>query len=53
LGLPEKADSDDGLLIRLYDEIISISQDMDLLDKIAKSDSFYALLKAMYRQVNE
>ncbi len=53
LGLPEKVDSDDGLLIRLYDEIISISQDMDLLDKIAKSDSFYALLKAMYRQANK
>lgn len=53
LGLPEKVDSDDGLLIRLYDEMISISQDMALLDKIAKSDSFYALLRAMYRQVKE
>lgn len=53
LGLPEKVDSDDGLLIRLYDEMISISQDMALLDKIARSDSFYALLRAMYRQVNE
>lgn len=53
LGIPEKTDSDDGLLIRLYDEIISISQDMALLDKIAKSDSFYTLLKAMYRQANE
>ncbi len=53
LGLPEKVDSDDGLLIRLYDEMISISQNMALLDKIAGSDSFYALLRAMYRQVNE
>lgn len=53
LGLPEKGDFDDGLLIRLYDEMISISQDAGLLDKIAKADSFYALLKAMYRQVNE
>lgn len=53
LGLPEKEDFDDGLLIRLYDEMISISQDMSLLEKIAKADSFYALLKAMYRQANE
>lgn len=53
LGLPEKEDFDDGLLIRLYDEMISISQDSNLLEKIAKADSFYALLKAMYRQANE
>ncbi|MDO4313400.1 MAG: PRD domain-containing protein [Eubacteriales bacterium] len=53
LGLPEKIDMDDSLLIRLYDEIISISQDEEMLDKIAGSGSFYALLRAMYRQVKE
>ncbi len=53
LGLPEKGDFDDGLLIRLYDEMIRISQDMNLLENIAKSDNYYALLKAMYWQENE
>lgn len=53
LGLPERIDMDEGLLIRIYDEIISISQDAKLLDKIAKADSFHALLKAMYRQAEE
>ena len=53
LGLPERTDMDDGLLIRLYDEIISISQDGALLDNIAKASSFNALLRAMYRQAKE
>lgn len=50
LGLPENADSDDALLIRVYEEIISITQDAELLGKIAKADSFQALLRALYRQ---
>lgn len=50
LGLPEQITSDDGLLIRVYDEIIRITQDAALLDKIARADCFPALLRALYRQ---
>lgn len=53
LGLPEHTDMDEGLLIRLYDEIISISQDATLLDNIAKAFNYNALLRAMYKQVKE
>ncbi len=52
MGLPEQLTEDDSLLIRLYDEIISITQDTELLDKIASADSFQALLRALYRQAN-
>ncbi len=50
IGLPEQISEDDGLLIRIYDEIISITQDMALLDKITKADCFQALLRVLYRQ---
>lgn len=50
LGLPEHIHSDDDLLIRIYDEIISISQDEALLKKIASADSYTALLRVLYRQ---
>lgn len=52
MGLPEQLTEDDSLLIRLYDEIISITQDTGLLDKIASADSFQALLRALYRQAS-
>ncbi len=51
LGLPEQIGSDESLLIRIYDEIISIAQDAALLDRIARADTFPALLQALYRQV--
>lgn len=53
LGLPQQADGEDGLLIRVYDEIIRITQDNDLLGRITAADSFPALLRALYRQVGE
>lgn len=52
MGLPEQLTEDDSLLIRLYDEIISITQDTELLNKIASADSFQALLRALYRQAS-
>jgi len=52
MGLPEQLTEDDSLLIRLYDEIISITQDAELLNKIASADSFQALLRALYRQAS-
>lgn len=53
LALPEQISSDDSLLIRVYDEIISITQDTDMLDKITKADCFQALLRVLYRQAGE
>lgn len=53
LGLPQQAVGEDGLLIRVYDEIIRITQDNDLLGRITAADSFPALLRALYRQAGE
>ena len=50
LGLPEQVSSEDGLLIRVYEEIISLTRDDGLLDKIAGAADFQALLRALYRQ---
>lgn len=49
MGLPEDAGRD-ALLVRVYEEIISITRDGALLDEIARADSFQALLRALYRQ---
>lgn len=49
MGLPEGAGRD-ALLVRVYEEIISITRDGALLDDIGKADSFQALLRALYRQ---
>lgn len=53
IGLPDQLPSDDNLLIRVYDEIISITQDSALLDKITQADCFQALLRVLYRQAGE
>lgn len=50
LGLPETVKADDNLLIRIYDEIMSLAQDREMMDKLAAADSFSALLRVLYRQ---
>lgn len=49
MGLPEDAGRDT-LLVRVYEEIISITRDGAMLDEIARARSFQALLRALYRQ---
>ena len=49
MGLPENT-GQDALLVRVYEEIISLTKDRRLLDEIAHADSFPALLRALYRQ---
>ena len=49
LGLPADAGEDDTLLIRVYEEIISVAKDAELLEKISKANNFQALLRALYR----
>lgn len=53
LGLPSQVAAEDSFLIRVYDEIITIAQDEELLNKLAAADSFPALLRALYRQAGE
>lgn len=53
IGLPAQVKADDNLLIRVYDEIISITKDEDLLNKIASADSFPELLRVVYRHIGE
>ena len=50
MGLPEVDDANDSLLIRVYDEIISITHDSELLQKIAEADSFQTLLNVLYKE---
>ena len=50
IGLPEQIETNDSILIRVYDEIINITQDEEMLEKIASADSFQSLLRTLYRQ---
>lgn len=51
LGLPEEVDAEDSILIRVYEEIISVAKDSGLMEKITHAADFQALLRALYRQV--
>ena len=50
MGIPETADSDDSMLIRVYEEIIRVAQEPELLEKVANAKDFQSLLRALYRQ---
>ncbi len=50
MGIPEAADADDGMLVRVYEEIISVAQEPELLEKVANARDFQSLLRALYRQ---
>ncbi|MBQ9493264.1 MAG: HTH domain-containing protein [Oscillibacter sp.] len=50
MGIPETEDSDDGMLIRVYEEIIRVAQEPALLEKVAGAQNFQSLLRALYRQ---
>jgi len=49
LGLPEQISDDDRLLIRMYDEIINITQDKELLEKMTKVNSYHDLLRILVK----
>lgn len=49
LGLPAKSKTDDNLMIRVYDELIQIANDKEMLSQITAADSYQELLQAMYR----
>lgn len=52
LGLPEHIEDNDYLLIRVYDEIITISQDDELRKQIAGARSYQQLCRAMFKHEN-
>ena len=51
LGLPRLVQADDTLLIRVYDEIISITKDTELLNKVSAAATFSDLLRVLYRNM--
>ena len=51
MGLPEEVSAEDGILIRVYEEIISVAKDRGLMEKITHAAGFQDLLRALYRQV--
>ena len=50
MGLPEQVTSEDSLLIRVYEEIIRVTKDEALMEKVVNAEDFHALLHALYRQ---
>ena len=50
MGVPETSDADDGMLVRVYEEIISVAQEPTLMEKVANATDFQSLLRALYRQ---
>lgn len=50
LALPEQLDSNDELLLRVYDEIIAITGNEELCAQIAAAESFADLLRVLYSQ---
>ena len=50
LGIPHELDSDDSILIRVYDEIISLARNEEMLKKIASAKNFQELLGALYKR---
>ncbi|MBB5183143.1 BglG family transcription antiterminator [Catenisphaera adipataccumulans] len=49
LALPEENTEDD-LLIRIYDEILAILNDPELMDRIISADSYPNLLRVLYKR---
>ena len=49
LGVPENIDEDDSILIRVYDEIISVAKDERLLHDIVQAKTFQELLGTLYK----
>ena len=50
---PDGVEQMNHLDILRYDEIIQITKDEEMLDKIASADSFSALLRVLYRHIGE
>lgn len=49
MGIPENESDEDGFLIRVYDELMSIVTDEELKEKLSQVKTFPALQRALYR----
>ena len=50
MALPETSSMDDMLMIRVYDELIEISRNEQMLDAIAKVKSYSELMRLLYKK---
>ncbi|MDO4473956.1 MAG: PRD domain-containing protein [Eubacteriales bacterium] len=51
LGLPDTVNEEDKLLLRVYDELMTIATDEELKNNIMESKEYSTLLRALYRNV--
>ena len=49
MALPEQSDVDDMLMIRVYDELLEISRNREMLDAIARTRDYQELLRVLYK----
>ena len=49
MALPEQSDMDDMLMIRVYDELLEISRNTEMLDAIARTQDYQELLRVLYK----
>ena len=49
MALPEQSDMDDMLMIRVYDELLEISRNTDMLDAISRAQNYQELLRVLYK----
>lgn len=50
MGLPEVSDLDDMLMIRVYDELLEISRDAEMLNAVAASRTYPELMRILYKK---
>ena len=50
MALPESSSVDDMLMIRVYDELIEISRNRQLLDAISKAKNYSELMRLLYKK---
>ena len=50
MALPEESDDDDMLMIRVYDELLDISRNTDMLQAITRTQNYPELLRVLYKK---
>lgn len=50
MALPEESDDDDMLMIRVYDELLEISRDTDMLQAVCRTSNYPELLRVLYKK---
>ena len=50
MALPEESDDDDMLMIRVYDELLEISRDPEMLQSISRTQNYPELMRVLYKK---